>query len=79
MSKFTIHEDDVEGVQLPGRFHKMVVKPENMDSTKMCAGVAFFPLQVDLKDIPASLFAGLRYTIAFACLLRNLSVSPALR
>ena len=43
MAKYTIHEDDVEGAQLPGRFHKMVVKPDNTDSTTMCAGVAFFP------------------------------------
>ena len=43
MSEYTIHETDVEGVQLPGRFHKMIVQPENMACSTMCAGVAFFP------------------------------------
>lgn len=43
MRKYTVHENDVEAVQLPGRSHKMVVKPDNMKAEKMCAGVAVFP------------------------------------
>ena len=43
MAKYTIHERDVEAVSLPGRDHKMVVKPENVGSELMCAGVAVFP------------------------------------
>jgi len=43
MSRYTIHERDVEAVSLPGRHHKMVIKPENMNSEAMCAGVAVFP------------------------------------
>ncbi|MBN1588942.1 MAG: cupin domain-containing protein [Pirellulales bacterium] len=43
MGKYTIHERDVESVSLPGRDHKMVVKPENLGSDLLCAGVAVFP------------------------------------
>jgi mannose-6-phosphate isomerase-like protein (cupin superfamily) len=43
MGTYTIHEKDVKGMQLPGRFHKMIVEPGNMGSSLMCAGVAFFP------------------------------------
>jgi len=43
MKKHTIHERDVEAVSLPGRDHKMVVKPQNIGSKFMCAGVADFP------------------------------------
>ncbi len=43
MTGHTIHEREVEGVQLPGRFHKMIVKPDNLGTTTMSAGVAFFP------------------------------------
>lgn len=39
---FTIHENDVNAVDLPGRVHKMVIKPET-GSNRMCAGVATFP------------------------------------
>ena len=40
--KYVIDEKDVAAVALPGRDHKMVVKPET-GSTTMCAGVAVFP------------------------------------
>ena len=43
MKKYTIHERDVASVSLPGRDHKMVVKPESLGSELMCAGVAVFP------------------------------------
>ena len=43
MGNYTIHERTVEAVSLPGREHKMVVKPENLGSQRMCAGVAVFP------------------------------------
>lgn len=43
MGQYTIHERDVESVSLPGRDHKMVVKPQSMESEMMCAGVAVFP------------------------------------
>ena len=43
MGKYTIHERDVESVSLPGRDHKMVVKPETLGSELMCGGVAVFP------------------------------------
>ena len=39
---FVIHENDVEVVKLPGRDHKMVIRPAT-GSRKMCAGVAVFP------------------------------------
>ena len=42
MAKYTIHERDIEAASLPGRDHKMVIKPE-FGSEKMCAGVAVFP------------------------------------
>lgn len=37
-----IHEDEVQAVSLPGRDHKMIVKPQT-GSSRMCAGVAVFP------------------------------------
>ena len=43
MQRHTIHENDVDSVSLPGRDHKMVVKPDTMNSEQMCAGVAVFP------------------------------------
>ncbi|MBN1910057.1 MAG: cupin domain-containing protein [Pirellulales bacterium] len=43
MNRNTIHERDVEAVSLPGRDHKMIVRPETMNSEKMCGGVAVFP------------------------------------
>lgn len=43
MRKYTIHENEVQAVQLPGRSHKMVVRPDNMQAENMCAGVAVFP------------------------------------
>mgnify|MGYP006297592783 CR=1 FL=1 len=43
MTIHTVHEDDIRGVQLPGRAHKMIVQPDTMHSTTMCAGVATFP------------------------------------
>lgn len=50
MNKHTIHEDHVEEKQLPGRRHKMVIRPGNMGAEKMCAGVAVFPAN---KHAPA--------------------------
>lgn len=43
MSRHTIHECEVEAVPLPGREHKMVIRPDNTGSKSMCAGVAEFP------------------------------------
>jgi mannose-6-phosphate isomerase-like protein (cupin superfamily) len=43
MAKYTIHEREVEAVALPGRDHKMVIRPDNIGSKIMCAGVAEFP------------------------------------
>ncbi len=41
---YTIHENEVEAVALPGRDHKMIIGPESFgESTKMCFGVAEFP------------------------------------
>ncbi len=40
--QYVIDEKDVAAVALPGRDHKMVVKPETGSRT-MCAGVAVFP------------------------------------
>lgn len=40
---YTIHESDVEAVSLPGRLHKMIIKPDNMGSKNMCFGIADFP------------------------------------
>ena len=50
MAKHTIHEREVDYVALPGREHKMVVKPQNMGTKHMCAGVAEFPA---MKHAPA--------------------------
>ena len=44
MNKHTIHENEVEAVQLPGRLHKMIIGPNNFGPAKsMCFGVADFP------------------------------------
>ena len=44
MQKHTIHENEVQAVQLPGRAHKMIVGPNNFGpAEKMCFGVADFP------------------------------------
>ncbi len=43
MQRFTIHESKVITKALPGRKHKMVVRPDNMGTKNMCAGVAVFP------------------------------------
>lgn len=44
MKKYTIHEEEVKAVSLPGREHKMIIGPDNFcESTKMCFGVADFP------------------------------------
>jgi len=44
MGIYTIHENEVSAVSLPGRKHKMIIGPENFGgSTKMCFGVAEFP------------------------------------
>ncbi|MEK6645195.1 MAG: cupin domain-containing protein [Candidatus Firestonebacteria bacterium] len=43
--KHTIHESKIKTVQLPGRLHKMIVKPENMGTKRMCFGIADFPAQ----------------------------------
>jgi mannose-6-phosphate isomerase-like protein (cupin superfamily) len=40
--KHVIDEKSVEYVSLPGRDHKMIIKPE-VGSETMCAGVAVFP------------------------------------
>ena len=47
---YTIHEDEVEAVALPGRDHKMIIKPENMGCQRMCFGVGEFPRE---KHAPA--------------------------
>ena len=39
---YTIHQDDVETISLPGRHHKMIVRPENLGSKNMCLGVVEF-------------------------------------
>ena len=41
--KYTIHEREVEAKALPGRDHKMIIRPDNFSSTTMCFGVADFP------------------------------------
>lgn len=41
--KHTIHESEVEPKDLPGRKHKMIIRPDNLGSEKMCFGVADFP------------------------------------
>ena len=44
MQKYTIHESEVEAVQLPGRAHKMIIGPLNFGPAEhMCFGVADFP------------------------------------
>lgn len=43
MKKYTIHGNEVEAKELPGRRHKMVVRPDNMGAATMCAGEAVFP------------------------------------
>ena len=43
MQKFTIHENEIMAKDLPGRKHKMAVRPDNMGARNMCAGVAVFP------------------------------------
>ena len=43
MEIHTIHESEVTTKDLPGRKHKMVVRPDNMGTKNMCAGVAAFP------------------------------------
>jgi len=43
---YTIHENDVEAKQLPGRLHKMVISPWHFGKSKnMSFGVAYFPPQ----------------------------------
>lgn len=43
MGTRVIHESEVMAEDLPGRKHKMVVRPDNMRTKNMCAGVAIFP------------------------------------
>jgi mannose-6-phosphate isomerase-like protein (cupin superfamily) len=43
MAEHTVHEDSVPAKQLPGRSHKMIVRPDNLGATTMCAGVAVYP------------------------------------
>lgn len=43
--KYTIHESEVEANDLPGRKHKMIIRPDNMGSKMMCFGMADFPAQ----------------------------------
>lgn len=44
MNKHTIHETEVEAVQLPGRAHKMIIGPQNFGSAqRLCFGIADFP------------------------------------
>lgn len=43
METYVIHENEVTAKNLPGRKHKMVVRPDNMGTKNMCAGVAVFP------------------------------------
>ncbi|MCK4816162.1 cupin domain-containing protein [bacterium] len=43
MEIHTIHESEVATKDLPGRKHKMVVRPDNIGAKNMCAGVAVFP------------------------------------
>ena len=40
---YTIHESEVEAKDLPGRKHKMIIRPDNLGSKTMCFGVADFP------------------------------------
>jgi len=44
MGKYTIHEDLIKAVSLPGRDHKMIIGPQKFGSSQnMCFGVAEFP------------------------------------
>lgn len=44
MPKHTIHENEVEAKELPGRLHKMIIGPDNFGNCKnICFGVAYFP------------------------------------
>lgn len=53
---YTIHENDVEMKQLPGRRHKMIIGPENFGKAKnMCFGVADFPPE---SHAPAHVHSG---------------------
>jgi quercetin dioxygenase-like cupin family protein len=41
---YTIHEEDIEAKELPGRKHKMIVSPWHFGKAKnMSFGVAYFP------------------------------------
>jgi len=40
---YTIHESQIEAKELPGRSHKMIIRPDNLGSENMCFGVADFP------------------------------------
>jgi len=42
-TKHIIHESEVEAKQLPGRSHKMIIRPDNMGAETMCFGLADFP------------------------------------
>ncbi len=42
-TKHVIHETEVETKELPGRSHKMILRPDNMGAETMCFGVADFP------------------------------------
>ena len=44
MKKYTIHEEEVKAVSLPGREHKMIIGHDHFGKSKnMCFGVATFP------------------------------------
>jgi len=43
MGIYTIHEDAVTAEELPGRKHKMVVKPNDMGTKNVCAGTVVYP------------------------------------
>ncbi len=42
-TKHIIHESEVDAKQLPGRSHKMILRPDNIGAENMCFGVADFP------------------------------------
>jgi len=42
-TKHIIHESEVAAKQLPGRSHKMILRPDNVGTENMCFGVADFP------------------------------------
>ena len=45
MDKYTIHESEVEAVQLPGRDLKAIIGPRDFGpASNMCFGVAEFPM-----------------------------------